>query len=209
MRTVLSYGDHHDWRVDIWNYETIEYTLPEFWLSALINGDWEPYTKEEKAQIKEFLAQHDTTLLSEFGVIEGHWAADDNEAVFFHQHDATEFGVLACNCVGIKWLQPRYTTNKSPYDDVVEYHFVVPRGLAKLLRETGRDGKVNYTGNSRITNWNNWFHWQVSRKFYNGPHGSWRVHTQALRDKKDHHGIKMGFPPGDCYRVVWQQQINK
>ena len=67
--------------------KTVEYTLPNYWASALINGDYSGDSDAETAVINEWLADHPHHSCID--------VADD--ASFMSDHDASSYGVLACN----------------------------------------------------------------------------------------------------------------
>ena len=70
--------------------------LPDFWASALINGDYSGLTQEEECALKRFIEYWQEDLFinsadipSDLGCIESH---------FLKYHDASHLGVLACDC---------------------------------------------------------------------------------------------------------------
>jgi hypothetical protein len=67
--------------------KTVEYTLPNYWASALIDGDYSGDNDAEIAVINEWLADHPYHSCID--------VADD--ASFMRYHDASSYGVLACN----------------------------------------------------------------------------------------------------------------
>ena len=72
--------------------QTVQYTLPSHWAVALINGDITGYEESEIDQIDEFEQYLSEKYLS------GAYCVDVEEDNWFtSQHDATEFGVLACD----------------------------------------------------------------------------------------------------------------
>ena len=76
--------------------ETVIYTLPEHWLVAFFNDDLTAYDDEEIDQLEHFTHY----------MIKTHGSAIpldcDMDTVNFTQwHDATSFGVLACNVVDV------------------------------------------------------------------------------------------------------------
>lgn len=70
----------------------IEYfELPVYWASAFVNGDNSGYTTEDINQIDAFTQW----MVEEYGQC---WCLDMEEDHWFsEQHDATRFGVLACD----------------------------------------------------------------------------------------------------------------
>lgn len=82
-------------------WETIEYTVPEWALPYLFNGDasgLEDEGDEDLRAIADFLKSEN---LDE---TKGHWSYDseNNEAYFTRRNDITSLGD---NCVDIKWVQ--------------------------------------------------------------------------------------------------------
>ena len=70
--------------------QTVQYTLPSHWASAFINGDDSGYEQEDLDAIDRFCEyvkeQHDCCF-----------CIDVEEDYYFTSfHDATDFGVLAC-----------------------------------------------------------------------------------------------------------------
>lgn len=66
------------------NYETYEYVLPTYVLSALVNGDVSALTDNEIANLHDFEKQ----VVARHGV--GHWEQQDNagyESYFAHRND--------------------------------------------------------------------------------------------------------------------------
>ena len=63
------------------------YTLPEYWASALINGDESGLSDSESKELNQWL--DDTKP--------GYCVSVDGESFFTQYHDAP--GVLACNCL--------------------------------------------------------------------------------------------------------------
>jgi len=76
-------------------FEQIEYNLPDFWASAIINDDWSGLSDEESNQLRNFLESEDLG--------DGHWNIEDQEAFFMKFHDAIGVGVLACDCFLYIW----------------------------------------------------------------------------------------------------------
>ena len=69
--------------------KTVEYTLPAYWASALINGDYSGCTDEEEKEINAFLDGH-----PELG-----GALDCSEAEFSHYNDWDSLGGDVCTFV--------------------------------------------------------------------------------------------------------------
>ena len=70
----------------------VEYDLPAFWESALINGDMSGYSDDEEKQIDAFI----DSVLAEYGSC--HCIGVDCDSTNFRAyHDAKQFGVLACD----------------------------------------------------------------------------------------------------------------
>ena len=72
------------------NIKTIDYTLPAFWASYLINGDSSGLEDKEAAQIDAFLTGE--------GLRDPLGCSEDN-GNFCTFHDARPYGVLACDCL--------------------------------------------------------------------------------------------------------------
>lgn len=70
--------------------ETIEYRLPEFWATYLFYGDECGLEPKEALQIEGFLAGE--------GLFSGPLSVSDSPE-FCHYHDATNYGILPCNCL--------------------------------------------------------------------------------------------------------------
>ena len=75
--------------------ETVEMLLPAHWAAALINGDETGFDDEEQEAFDTFCS----TMESYYG---SWFAIDVSEDVsFVKNHDAAEYGVLACDCATI------------------------------------------------------------------------------------------------------------
>ena len=74
----------------------MEFVLPEFWLPALVNGDTTGLDEEDERALDAFLAD----LPADAYCV----GTDDSEASFCTRHDATRYGVLACNCVDVRFM---------------------------------------------------------------------------------------------------------
>ena len=76
---------------------TCKLDLPDFWASALINGDYSGLTQEEECALKRFIEYWQEDLFINSADI----PSDENaciESHFMKYHDAERFGILACNC---------------------------------------------------------------------------------------------------------------
>jgi hypothetical protein len=73
--------------------KTIQYTLPAYWASALINGDESGLEQEEQDTLGAFIEY----MLQEHGAC--HCVDCTEEPVFSKYHEARPFGVLACDCL--------------------------------------------------------------------------------------------------------------
>ena len=95
MQVAQSIEDKNDAR-DGW--EVVEYTVPEWALSYLFNGDSSGTEDEDREAIDSFMK---TEGLSEDS---GHWSCDseNNEAYFSLRNDITNLGG---NCVDVQWVQ--------------------------------------------------------------------------------------------------------
>lgn len=69
--------------------ETITYTLPEHWACALINDDATGLSDDEHEQLNEWLQDYKP----------GSCLGVSDSPEFRHHHDATDAGVLACDCL--------------------------------------------------------------------------------------------------------------
>ena len=73
--------------------KTVEYILPEFCLSPLVNGDYSGLSEEDTSAIVDFLADE----------LRNHpklWPLGPGEDCgFMRYHDLQPYGVLACDCV--------------------------------------------------------------------------------------------------------------
>ena len=74
----------------------MEFVLPEFWLPALVNCDTTGLDEEDERALDAFLAD----LPADAYCV----GTDDDEASFCTRHDATRYGVLACNCVDVRFM---------------------------------------------------------------------------------------------------------
>ena len=68
--------------------KTATYTLPTHWASALFNGDWSGLNEQDEEALTRVM--HGEALPDPLDVL-------DNSS-FCKYHDATPYGVLACNC---------------------------------------------------------------------------------------------------------------
>ena len=71
--------------------EHIKMDLPSYWLSAIFNGDQSGFTDEEQEQYNAFIKDMNSQY--------SNWNELDytGEAHFTNYHDATKYGVLACD----------------------------------------------------------------------------------------------------------------
>ena len=72
--------------------QTLELDLPAFWACALINGDTSGFEPEDQAQLDLFEAY----MVKTYGQCRAMNCGDESDD-FRSIHDATMFGVLACN----------------------------------------------------------------------------------------------------------------
>lgn len=72
--------------------ETITLELPDFWALALFYDDTSEFGYEDEKPFQDFCQW----ALKNYGTSEPVEA--DNQGHFSKFHDATQFGVLACNC---------------------------------------------------------------------------------------------------------------
>jgi hypothetical protein len=71
----------------------ITFELPAFWAVALFNDDTSHFDDVDQAQFNAFTDD----MVERYGKC---WVVDmDEDASFNSYHDATRFGVLACDCV--------------------------------------------------------------------------------------------------------------
>ena len=74
-------------------FQTVTGTAPGFWANALINGDWSQLDVAESRQCSQFrdwLTSPDPR---------GSVVSCSDDSFFAHRHDATQFGVLAADCL--------------------------------------------------------------------------------------------------------------
>ena len=96
-------------------FSTEVFVLPSFWASALINGDTSGLDPDDEAALDKFIAY----MLHQYGQC---WCLDvASEENFLRDHDASRFGVLACDCCEYIF----YTTK-----------LVAPTKLVALTRRT-------------------------------------------------------------------------
>ena len=72
--------------------KTVEYQLPDFWLSPLFNGEYSGMSESDIAAFDSFVAY----MVRNYGQCHAMETRDD--CGFVWRHDASKFGVLACNC---------------------------------------------------------------------------------------------------------------
>ena len=84
--------------LDMWEntmaIKTTDYTLPDFWASALINDDATGLTDEEHEQLNDWLLQAKPGVCINVS----------DEPEFVQGHDARGY-VLACNCLTITFQE--------------------------------------------------------------------------------------------------------
>lgn len=69
-------------------YDPVILTLPEHWAPALVNADTTGLDDQDEAALDAFMADHPNLYC--VGV--------DDGPQFCRRHDATPYGVLACQC---------------------------------------------------------------------------------------------------------------
>tara|TARA_R100001443_G_C3238105_1_gene150063 strand:- start:22 stop:321 length:300 start_codon:yes stop_codon:yes gene_type:complete len=77
--------------------QTYKLKLPNFWCTALINYDYSGLEEEEIQELNKFIDFWQDDLIISSANIE----SDENayfESHFMKYHDATNLGVLACDC---------------------------------------------------------------------------------------------------------------
>tara|TARA_R100001443_G_scaffold87109_1_gene93671 strand:+ start:761 stop:1060 length:300 start_codon:yes stop_codon:yes gene_type:complete len=77
--------------------QTYKLHLPNFWASALINSDYSGLEPEDEKELNDFIAHWKKDLIIDSANIE----SDENayfESHFMTYHDASNLGVLACDC---------------------------------------------------------------------------------------------------------------
>lgn len=84
------------------NFESSTLQVPAHWLSAIINGDessFDYYEDEKDYQAyKDFCVEY---LSNPYTIVQ-----PEEESYFSSHHDATPFGVLACDVVDCEVLTP-------------------------------------------------------------------------------------------------------
>ena len=80
----------------------VEFTVPEFFLTAIFSDDVSSLNQEEANQVLAFL-YGSTNDLKKQEVNFSHWAVEnqEQEPSFKKFHDGNFYGVQACNCVDI------------------------------------------------------------------------------------------------------------
>jgi len=71
--------------------ETIEFTIPSHFLSALFNGDVSGLSDEDDKALDKFTDDN----LKRYSMFH---AVDDSDAGFMSYHDMRNYGILACDC---------------------------------------------------------------------------------------------------------------
>ena len=77
---------------------TVDYTLPTFWLSALMNGDHSGLDEKDLAAFDAFMSDA-ITRHGKFSCL----GPVDDEGDFCRYHDARAYGVLACDVVDVRF----------------------------------------------------------------------------------------------------------
>ena len=82
-------------------FKEVEYTIPSHGLSAIVNGDessFDYYDDPADYQAyQQFCAEE---------IKDGTVCVNDEEGSFYRHHDATPYGVLACDCHNCTILYP-------------------------------------------------------------------------------------------------------
>ena len=73
--------------------KTLDLELPTHWACALINGDDSGFCDEEQTMFDAFV----DWMVNEYGSCHCMDVSDDDGGDFRRYHDATDFGVLACD----------------------------------------------------------------------------------------------------------------
>ena len=71
--------------------------LPNFWASALINGDYSGLEDQDEKKLNDFIEHWQDDLI----LVSANIKSDENcyfESHFMKYHDASNLGVLACDC---------------------------------------------------------------------------------------------------------------
>ena len=69
--------------------------LPAHWASALINGDDSGLEHDDKQALADFTAD----MVRQFGTCDPVDVGGEHYTEFRRYHDASSYGVLACNCL--------------------------------------------------------------------------------------------------------------
>ena len=75
----------------------LTFKLPDFWGSALVNGDYSGLDDDDEKELDAFINYWNQHLYMNTAYV----PSDDNaviESHFMKDHDASSFGVLACDC---------------------------------------------------------------------------------------------------------------
>ena len=75
--------------------ETEQFDLPDFWASPLINGDYSGLEDDDITALNDFT----DNMVEEYGRCWAISVTDDDGGDFRRYHDASKYGVLACNVV--------------------------------------------------------------------------------------------------------------
>lgn len=86
------------------DFDSIEYTVPAHWLSAIINGDESSFDyyddPKDYAAYKAFCEHEVKDAMVE--------VAEDAEEYFSRQHDAITYGVLPCSVIDCTFHYPKH-----------------------------------------------------------------------------------------------------
>jgi hypothetical protein len=82
-------------------FEAMVLTIPEHWLSALVNGDETGLDDDDSAKLAAFCD----------GELDNGWSVTsyENEGSFMKYHDAQPYGVLACEAVEVLAMRSKLT----------------------------------------------------------------------------------------------------
>jgi len=78
-------------------FQTYKLHLPNFWASALINSDYSGLEPEDEKELNDFIEHWQDDLI----LVSANIESDENayfESHFMKYHDASNLGVLACDC---------------------------------------------------------------------------------------------------------------
>jgi len=100
--------------------ETITLNLPDFWATALFYDDVSGFEYEDEKQFQEFCQW----MQKHYGTSEP--VDMDEEPSFLKYHDATQFGVLACNVHEYTFIvnngnpNTAFRLNRKHYNNTIE-----------------------------------------------------------------------------------------